>query len=56
METLLPEAVKNRETLADVKKRARLEEEPPAQEAAMEAVVEAEEAEAEEDAEGDVAM
>jgi hypothetical protein len=61
METLLPEAVKNRETLADVKKRARLEEAPPAQEAAMEAVMASEEAEedaeeAEEDAEGDVAM
>jgi hypothetical protein len=54
METLLPEAVRNRETLADVKKRARLEEAPPAQEAAMEAVTAAEEAE--EDAEGDVAM
>ncbi len=54
METLLPEAVRNRETLADVKKRARLEAEPPAPEVAMEAVVEAEEAE--EDAEGDVAM
>ncbi len=54
METLLPEAVRNRETLADVKKRARLDEEPPAQEAAMEAVTAAEEAE--EDAEGDVAM
>ena len=49
METLLPEGAKNRETLADVKKRARLEVAP---EAASEPEADAGEV----DAEGDVAM
>ncbi len=36
METLVPEAVKNRETLADVKKRAKLGAGAPGMEAEME--------------------
>ena len=53
METLVPEAVKNRETLADVKKRARLVE-PHAHDTPTEAVATSDGEE--EDAEGDVAM
>ena len=62
METLIPEAVKNRETLADVKKRARLEDVPVTE--ALEEEdddvgaddVEADDVPVSEDTEGDVAM